>query len=94
MSPVTTTTFWASLGIVATAIGGLFTMQTSHASNGGHEGVAGMEDLSRAEIKLERVATEVGHNTQLLGDLRDEVREISRRQMDSSREILEAIRGN
>ena len=94
MSHISHTTFWASLGIVATAIGGLFTMQTGHASDNGHDSLAEVADLSRAEIKLERLSTEVGYNTQLLGELRLEVKEISRRQMDTSREILEAIRGD
>jgi len=68
-------------------------MQTSHANDNGHESLAGREDLSRAEIKLERVATEVNHHTRLLDDMRVEIKEISRRQADSSQEILEAIRG-
>ena len=94
MAQVTPTAFWASLGMIATAIGGLFTMQTSHANDNGHDNLAGREDLSRAELKLERVATEVNHHTRLLDDMRVEIKEISRRQADSSQEILEAIRGN
>jgi len=94
MHTVTPTTFWASIGFIATAIGGLFSMQTGHASDNGHDSLAGREDLSRAELKLERVATEVNHHTRLLDDMRTEIKEISRRQADSSEEILEAIRGN
>tara|TARA_R110002020_G_scaffold129257_1_gene289560 strand:+ start:442 stop:726 length:285 start_codon:yes stop_codon:yes gene_type:complete len=94
MHTVTPTTFWASIGFIATAIGGLFSMQTGHASDNGHDSLAGREDLSRAELKLERVATEVNHHTRLLDDMRVEIKEISRRQADSSEEILEAIRGN
>ena len=94
MHTVTPTTFWASIGFIATAIGGLFSMQTGHASDDGHDSLAGREDLSRAELKLERVATEVNHHTRLLDDMRTEIKEISRRQADSSEEILEAIRGN
>ncbi len=94
MHTVTPTTFWASIGFIATAIGGLFSMQTGHASDDGHDSLAGREDLSRAELKLERVATEVNHHTRLLDDMRIEIKEISRRQADSSEEILEAIRGD
>lgn len=94
MHTVTPTTFWASIGFIATAIGGLFSMQTGHASDNGHDSLAGREDLSRAELKLERVATEVNHHTRLLDDMRVEIKEISRQQADSSEEILEAIRGN
>lgn len=67
-------------------------MQTGHASDNGHSSLAGKEDLSRTEIKLERVATDVGHNTRLLDDLKKEIKEISKYQADASREILEAIR--
>lgn len=94
MSSITPTAFWAAIGIAASAIGGLFTMQSSHANDNGHDSLAGREDLSRAELKLERVATEVNHHTRLLDDMRVEIKEISRRQADSSEEILEAIRGN
>lgn len=93
MSQISPTTFWAALGMVATGLGGLLAMQTSHANVNGHESLAGREELSRAEIKLERVATEVNHHTRILDDLRVEIKEISRRQTDSSQEILEAIRG-
>ena len=94
MNSVTPITFWASTGFVFAALGGLLSMQTGHASDNGHSSLAGKEDLSRAEIKLERVATEVSHNTRLLDDLKKEIKEISRYQSDSSREILEAIRGD
>jgi hypothetical protein len=40
MSQISPTTFWASLGIVASAIGGLFTMQMSHANENGHSSMA------------------------------------------------------
>jgi len=93
MAQISPTTFWAVLGMVATALGGLLAMQTSHANDNGHDSLAGREELSRAEIKLERVATEVNHHTRILDDLRVEIKEISRRQTDSSQEILEAIRG-
>tara|TARA_R100000935_G_scaffold54981_1_gene84486 strand:- start:167 stop:451 length:285 start_codon:yes stop_codon:yes gene_type:complete len=94
MPLVTPTTFWASIGFIATALGGLLSMQTGHASDNGHDGLAGREELSRAELKLERVATEVEHHTRLLGEMRVEIKDISRHQADASREILEAIRGN
>ena len=94
MSSVTPTTFWASIGFIVTALGGLFSMQTGHASDNGHDSLAGREDLSRAELKLERVATEVNHHTRCLAEMRVEIHDISRHQEDDSKEIMEALRVN
>jgi len=94
MTHVTPTTFWASLGIVASAIGGLFTMQMSHANENGHSSMADQAEVSQVKIKIERIETEVGHNRELLGDLKVELRDLRDRQAQTSEEILEAIRGN
>ena len=94
MHTITPTTFWASLGIVASAIGGLFTMQISHAGENGHSSMADQEEVSEVRIKIERIATEVNHNRELLGDLKVEMRNLRDRQSETSEEILEAIRGN
>jgi hypothetical protein len=94
MTHVTPTTFWASLGIVASAIGGLFTMQMSHANENGHSSMADQAEVSQVKIKIERIETEVGHNRELLGDLKVELRDLRDKQAQTSEEILEAIRGN
>lgn len=94
MTHVSPTTFWASLGIVASAIGGLFTMQMSHANENGHSSMADQAEVSEVKIKIERIETEVGHNRELLGDLKVELRDLRDKQAQTSEEILEAIRGN
>lgn len=94
MSSVTPTTFWASVGIASTAIGGLFTMQMSHAGENGHSSMADQAEVSEVKIKIERIETEVKHNRELLGDLKVELRDLRDKQAQTSEEILEAIRGN
>jgi hypothetical protein len=50
--------------------------------------------VSQVKIKIERIETEVGHNRELLGDLKVELRDLRDKQAKNSEEILEAIRGN
>tara|TARA_R110000765_G_scaffold331557_1_gene422340 strand:- start:721 stop:1005 length:285 start_codon:yes stop_codon:yes gene_type:complete len=94
MPAIGTTTYWASLGIVASAIGGLFAMQSSHAGENGHSSLAGQSEVSEIRVRLERVSTEVGHNAAILSELKEDLKSLQLRQSDSSREILEAIRGD
>ena len=94
MPAIGTTTYWASLGIVASAIGGLFAMQTSHAGDKVHSSMAEQSEVAEVKIKLERVSTEVNHNRVILGELKQDLKELQRKQSDSSKEILEAIRGD
>ena len=94
MPSITPTTFWASLGIVASVIGGLFTMQISHAGENGHSSMADQAEVSEVQVRIERISVEVNHNRSLLGDLKTEIRDMRDKQAETSREILEAIRGN
>ena len=92
MNFVTPTSFWAATAIAASAIGGLFTMQMSHAGENGHSSMADQAEVSEVKIKIERIATEVNHNRELLGDLKNELRDLRDNQAENSEEILEAIR--
>jgi len=94
MTSVTSTTFWASIGIVATAMGGLFTMQLSHAGENGHSSMVDQAEVSEVKINIERISTEVNHNRELLSELKVEIRDMRDKQEEVSTEILEAIRGN
>jgi hypothetical protein len=94
MIHITPTTFWACLGIVASVIGGLFTMQISHAGENGHSSMADQAEVSEVQVRIERISVEVNHNRSLLGDLKTEIRDMRDKQAETSREILEAIRGN
>jgi len=69
-------------------------MQMSHAGENGHSSMADQEEVSEVKIKIERIATEVNHNRELLGDLKNELRDLRDKQAENSEEILEAIRGN
>jgi hypothetical protein len=93
-SEITATTFWASLGIVASAVGGLFTMQLSHTNANGHSSLAEQSEVSDVKIKIERIETEVRHNKEILNDLKTDIRHIKREQDDFNKEVLEVIRGN
>lgn len=92
MEHVTPTAFWTSLTIVASAIGATFFMSISHSSESKHPDAALESDVTRIEIKLERVATDVEYNKTLLGDLKQEIKDLRTEQHQSSIEILEAIR--
>jgi len=94
MPPVNSTTFWATIGIMVTTLGALFTMQISHAGENGHSSMANRSEVSEVQIKLERVSTKVNHNAEILSELKDDLKELQRKQSDSSKEILEAIRGD
>ena len=94
MNSVTPITYWASVGIVASAIGGLFSMQMSHAGENGHSSTVDQSEVSEVKITIARIATEVNHNRELLGDLRTEIRSLRDRQAETSEEILEAIRAD
>jgi hypothetical protein len=69
-------------------------MQMSHANENGHSSMADQAEVSQVKIKIERIETEVGHNRELLGDLKVELRDLRDKQAKNSEEILEAIRGN
>ena len=56
--------------------------------------MANRSEVSKVQIKLERVSTKVNHNAEVLSELKDDLKELQRKQSDSSKEILEAIRGD
>jgi hypothetical protein len=91
-SEITATTFWATLGIVASAVGGLFTMQLSHTNANGHSSMARQAEVSEVKIKIERIATEVNYNKDILSELKADIRHIREEQGRSSKQILEAIK--
>lgn len=94
MNGVGTTTYWASFAILASCIGGLLLMQVSHAGENGHSFMTNQTEVSEVKVRLERVSTEVSHNADMLSELKQDLKELQRKQSDSSKEILEAIRGN
>ena len=71
MNSVTPMSFWAVAAITASAVGGLFTMQMSHAGENGHSSMANRSEVSKVQIKLERVSTKVNHNAEVLSELKE-----------------------
>jgi len=94
MHTVTDTTLWASIGIAASAIGGLFTIQLLHSSSNGHTALVDKSEFSDVKVRVERVAAEVSHNRALLNDLKVDIRHIKNEQDQFNKEVLEAIRGD
>ncbi|MAH49750.1 hypothetical protein CMI37_28255 [Candidatus Pacearchaeota archaeon] len=94
MDTVSTTAFWSGMGIVGSAIGASFLLSVSHSSEPKHADAAFENDVTRIEIKLERVATDVEYNKSLLGDLKEDIRDLRDEQTQASESILEAIRSN
>ena len=94
MTHVSPTSFWASIAITASALGGLLTMQVSHTTANGHSSLAEQSEVASVKIKVERIASEVNHNKDILSELKNDIRYIKMEQDRSSKEILEAIRGD
>lgn len=92
MDNVTSATFWGSMTVVTSAIGATFFMAISHSSEPKHAASATESDVSKIELKLERVVTDVGYHTELLRELKTDVKNLRTEQSDQSKEILEAIR--
>ena len=92
MDTVSTAAFWSGMGIVGSAIGASFLFSVSHSSEPKHADAALETDVTKIEIKLERVATDVEYNKTLLGDLKEDIRDLRTEQNQASEDILEAIR--
>ena len=92
MEIVTPTAFWSATTIVASAIGATLFLSISHSGEPKHPEAALESDVTQIQVRLERVQTNVEHNKDLLGDLREEIGELRVEQNESRSEILEAIR--
>jgi len=88
---VTSTAFWSIVSIVAAAIGGLFFVITGHANEERHPGAANEEKVASLEVKVERVATKVDHNKDILEEVKQHVKEIRIEQNAYNQSVLEAI---
>lgn len=69
-------------------------MQVSHTTANGHSSLAEQSEVASVKIKVERIASEVNHNKDILSELKNDIRYIKMEQDRSSKEILEAIRGD
>lgn len=67
-------------------------MQLSHTNANGHSSMARQAEVSEVKIKIERIATEVNYNKDILSELKADIRHIREEQGRSSKQILEAIK--
>ena len=91
MEPVGQTTFWTVFTFVASAIGAVVMLFTSHAGEPKHTGAAHVSTVSALEVRAERVATNVENNARILDEVKIEIKELRTEQRQSSQEILRAI---
>ena len=94
MEHVTPTAFWSTVSIIAAAIGSSFLLTVSHADEPRHAESAAESDVAAIEVKLERVATDVEHNSDVLGELKADLKDLRIEQSTATRDILDAIRNN
>ena len=86
------TTLWAATSLVATAIGSLFFLIFAHAGEPTHPGAAEEEEVVGLQVRVERVAVDVENNKVVLGEVKEDIRELQVEQRASTENILRAIR--
>ena len=85
-------TLWSVVTIVASAIGGLLVLLFTHIGQPKHAEAAEEKTVTAIEVRIERVATEVSLNNEILDEVRTDVNEIRVEQRAYTDTILEAIR--
>jgi hypothetical protein len=88
------TGFWTVLTIAAATCGGLLSLVISHSAEPKHSEAAHEDDVNAIEVRLERVAGDVGHNTSLLSELKYEIGDMRTEQRADTESILSAIRAD
>jgi len=91
MNSVSQTTFWSTTTIMASAIGGVLILASTHAGEPRHSEAADENQVADLEVKVERVATNVENNARILDEVKIEIKELRTEQRASSLEILRAI---
>lgn len=94
MPNVSPTTFWAALTIVASAIGGVVVLAVSHAGEPRHAEAAAESLVTSLQVKVEGIASDVGHNRYILEEVKDELKDMRIEQNAYTERVLEAIGGN
>jgi len=85
-------TFWSTLTIFASAVGGVLILLFTHIGEPKHAAAADERDVSDIQIRVERVVTEVARNKEILDEVKIDVREIRVEQRAYTETILRAIR--
>ena len=85
-------TFWSTMTILASAVGGLLVLLFTHIGEPKHAEAAEERTVNSIAIRVERVATEVSMNKDILDEVKSDVNEIRIEQRAYTDTILEAIR--
>ena len=85
-------TFWSTMTILASAVGGLLVLLFAHIGEPKHAEAAEERTVNSIAIRVERVATEVSMNKDILDEVKEDVKEIRVEQRAYTDSILEAIR--
>ena len=85
-------TFWSTMTIMVSALGGLLFLLFTHIGEPKHAEAAEERLVNSIAIRVERVATEVSMNKDILDEVKSDVNEIRIEQRAYTDTILEAIR--
>jgi len=85
-------TFWSTMTIMVSALGGLLVLLFTHIGEPKHAEAAEERLVNSIAIRVERVATEVSMNKDILDEVKADVNEIRIEQRAYTDTILEAIR--
>ena len=85
-------TFWSTITISASAIGGILILIFAHIGEPKHAAAADERDVGNIQIRVERVVTEVARNKEILDEVKQDVKEIRVEQRAYTDSILRAIR--
>ena len=85
-------TFWSTLTIFASAVGGVLILLFTHIGEPKHAAAADERDVSEIQIRVERVVTEVARNKEILDEVKVDVKEFRVEQRAYTESILRAIR--
>ena len=92
MEKVSHTAFWSVISIVAAALGGLFIFSVTHAGESTHPGAASANRVSEIEIGVARMGMAVQHNSEMLVEVREDIKTMQFEQREATQNILEALR--
>ena len=86
------TTFWTVTSLAATAIGSLFFLLFAHAGEPTHPEAANEDDVSGLNVRVEVIAKDVENNRFVLGEVKEDIKELQVEQRAATDSILSAIR--
>jgi hypothetical protein len=92
MDRVSHTAFWSVISIVAAALGGLFLLSVTHAGEAAHPGSAPVSRVAELEIGVARMGMSVDHNSEMLEEVREDIKSLRVEQRQSTQNILDALR--